>query len=102
MAQPGHGILCMEYQVTGSYAVKLRAAHGAYTSFTGSTATPVTLSDDCSSKQAYQSVDVDILVEYGVSSSIHTYRIGFVPHSVQSAIALYIGCYYGPRNSVIL
>lgn len=70
---------CIDYLVSGSYAVSDRQADGSYTFTTGSSETPVLVSTSCSAPPA-PTVRVELYIDYSASFSGTRYVAGYTAH----------------------
>lgn len=87
-AAPGTLVGCIDYLVSGSYAVSDRQMDGSYTMTTGSSDTPVLVSTGCSAPPA-PTVRVELFTDYASYFSGTAYVAGYTAHYTadpQSAI----------------
>jgi hypothetical protein len=67
-ANPGYVITCVEYIVSGNYAIKVRASDGSYTFESGSSTTATIVRSGCSAEAAGTAV-VEAITEYSAGFS---------------------------------
>ena len=80
-AASGTLVGCIDYLVSGSYAVSDRQADGSYTFTTGTSNTPVVISTGCGAPPAL-TVRVEVYIDYGASFSGTAYVAGYSAHYI--------------------
>lgn len=85
-ASTGYSLQCVEYIVSGSYSVSVRAADGSYSWVTGTATAASVISGGCGPLTS--SITIDATTEYSTSYSGDKYILGYRTHYGQSKFLL--------------